>query len=489
MSRVLARGKPSIKGFAIAVRVHRARHSILKIEWFEAKQFMSDNPEAFEFLRKEAYAFVNKNGKDRWTLLDFCTSSILEWMKDEGSDLSESEALRIAADVTRWTIKKYNPPRPRAARSREQRAAEEVAVTFLYEESAAIHGSPSVRNAARLGGKSKSTVARHLRQQGISPKRRAKVEKLPPKERRLVAILDETFPRDGSGLVLIDELAAALWDDKVSTPTKPLPDIARSTKSTRRKKLAAYLSTISGYGLGFHVVTRGNVVALRRGRRFRDMKEILIWIEDEKQLRGFRGIALPETAENASSGFWDDPWLTCVLTVLEMGLWSYFGDAGDLEPFVRLTHPVIDTRALYPWFWRAINSYSNDGFAENLANLSRKINDPDVRKAVSYVAHKIARIRVWAQYSHPVDYFNDVDREIAFMNRLRDIAPDSHARCGYLRDVILTEFMKQENEYDRVIWEALQHCKRLRELERSGEWTAPTANELAYHHPDNAPPF
>lgn len=432
---------------------------------------------------------MNKNGRDRWKLLDFCTSSIVEWVKNEGSDLSESEALRIAADVTRWTIKKYNPPRKKAARRREERAATEIAVSALLEFAAETYGAATVRNAARIGGQSKSTVARHLRQQGISPKRKAKIEKLPPKERRLVAILDETFPRDGSGLVLIDDLAAALWDNKVGTPTKPLPDIARSTKSTRRKKLDTYLTAISSCGLGFHAVARGNAVALRRGRRFRDMKEILIWIEDEKQLRGFRGIALPEAVEGPQTRFWDDPWLTCVLTVLEMGLWPQIIDAHDLEPLVRLTRPVIDTRPLYPWFWRAINSLRSYDFAENLSSLAGRVNDPELRRAVSVIAWQIDQIRIWARYDHPVDYFNRVDNDIKFMSILRSIAPESYARCRYVCDVVFEEFLEQEPEYGQVIWETLQHCKRLRELERSGEWTAPTAKELAYHHPDNAPPF
>ncbi|UCI29455.1 hypothetical protein [Mesorhizobium sp. B4-1-4] len=447
---------------------------------------MSANPEAFEFLRQAAYGFVRKNGKDRWKLLDFCTSSILEWLKDEGSELSESEALRVAADVTRWTIEKYNPPRKKAERSREERAATEVSAPLLLEFAAETYGAATVRHAARFSGQSKSTVARHLRQHGISPVRQKKIETLPLKERRLVAILDETFPRDGSGLVLIDELAAVLWDNCVRTATNPLPEIARSTKSTRRKRLGEYLTAINRHGLGLHFFVKGDVVAVRRGREFNGMKDTLIWIDDERRLRGTREVRLPKVTDEAHSYFWDDPWLSRVLIVLEMGLWGQFVAAQNLEPFLELTHPLIDRRPLYPWFQRAIDSYSSDGFAENLAALSDKIIDPEVRRAARFVAGKVMRLQAWARYGHPADYFDDADRELGFMTRLREVAPESFAHCAYLRDVIFMEFMELDHETSQVNWEALKHCKRLRELECSGEWTPPTARELAYYHPVNA---
>lgn len=461
---------------------------------------MSANPDAFEFLRKEAYAFVNRNGRDRWRLLDFCNSSILRWLTDQGSELSETEALRISADVTKWTIENYNPPRKKAARRREERAATELAVPVLLEFAAETYGTATVRNAARFGGQSKSTVARHLRQLGISPKRKSKIEKLPPMERRLVSILDETFPRDGAGLVLIDHLAAALWDGRVSSPTEPLPEIARSTKSTRRKKLTTYLATISGYGLGFHIIVASSAVAIRRGRKFHGVKNALLWIEDEKRLHGFRGIVIPEPVENEVVRFWADPWLICVLAVLELGLRSQYLHPSDLEPFVRLTSPVLDTRPLYPWFERAIHSYRSDDFAENLGSLSEKIHDRELRAAVGLIAWQIQRMRAWAQYDNPVRYFHLIDFDLKFMSRLRDIAPESYARCGYLRDVILPEFRtmhEREAELEAsfnlgrkpMIVQALEYCRSLGDLEHCGEWVSPTAIALAYYRPENEPPF
>lgn len=461
---------------------------------------MSDNPEAFQFLRHAAYAYVRKHGKDKLKLHGFCRSAILEWRQGAGSDIGEAEALRVAASVAKWVLDKYNPTRAGPARNREYRAAEEFAVTFLYEQAGEIYGRASVRKAAQLGDRPKTTIARHLRQQGVAPVRQKKIAALPPIERRLVAILDETFPRDGAALVLTDELAAALWDGKVGTSPMSPPEIPRSTKSTRRKKLAEYLTAINGRGLGFHAVSKKEIVAIRRGRRFHGIKETLLWIEDEKRLHGFRGIAIPEPVEKEVVRFWADPWLVCVLAVLELGLRSQYSHPSDLEPFVRLTRPVLDTRPLYPWFRRAINSYRSDDFADNLGSLSKRIHDRALRAAVALIASHIQRMQTWANYDDPVSYFHLVDGDLNFMYRLRDIAPESYARCSYLRDVILPEFRKKhereselETSFNRwrkpVIVQAMEYCRSLRDLESSGEWSPPTAKELAYYHPENEPPF
>jgi len=444
---------------------------------------MSANPEAFEFLRHAAYAHVRKHGKDRWQLLDFCNSTILGWMEEQGNELGETEALRISAAVAKWVFENYNPPREKPTRDGEQRAAEEFAVTFLYEQAAELYGRASVRKAALLGDKSKTTVARHLRQQGVAPVRQKKIAALPSMERRLVAILDETFPRDGAGIVLIDELSAALWDSQVSTPTKPLPEIPRSTKSTRRKTLREYLNAINGRGLGFHAVAMKDLVAIRRGRRFDGVKDTALWIDDERRLRGFRAIRMPKPDRGPL--FWDDPWLDDLLRVLTMGLNPYFTSPADLEPLLRLSRPLLNVEPLYPWFLRAINAYEGD-FISNLSKLSDRIVDPAVRRAAGRVASILDWMRAMSQYGDPFLYFIEADRRIEFMGRLRDLAPDSYARFGYVRDRILKEF---DRDTPDAIYAAIRHCKQLGDQERSGGWQAPSSQDMAYFHPDNEAPF
>lgn len=224
---------------------------------------MSDNPEAFNYLRFAAYAFVRKHGKEASQLHDYCVAALASWRQGDGSGsgLTDSEARQVIEDVTHWTINRYNLPRQKAKRSREERAATEIAASVLLEFAAETFGAATVRNAARISGQSKTTVARHLRQRGIAPKRRKKIQALPPRVRWLAEILDATFPNDGEGVLMVDQLAAAVWDQSVV----PLPKTARSTLSTRRKKLPEYMTAINGAGIGFHLVVVGDAVAVRRG--------------------------------------------------------------------------------------------------------------------------------------------------------------------------------------------------------------------------------
>src|SRR5690606_15705889 len=132
---------------------------------------MSTNPDAFNYLRKAAYTFVQKHGKNDSQLHSHCLAAIATWRNGQGagSGLTDAEAQQIARDVTRWTIRNYNPPKRKAERRREERAATEMSASLLMEWSAEVNGTATIRGASRIGGQSKSTVARHLRYQGIEP--------------------------------------------------------------------------------------------------------------------------------------------------------------------------------------------------------------------------------------------------------------------------------------------------------------------------------
>ncbi|QMV26686.1 hypothetical protein GRI33_06995 [Brucella sp. BO3] len=228
---------------------------------------MSANPEAFNLVREAAYQFVNEHGKDVQKLNAHCTSVMNNWIAGEGfgSGLSDNEARQIVDDITHWVIKRYNPPRPTPDRHREERAATVMLAPLLLEYAAETHGKPTIRNAARFSDQSKTTVARHLRQQGIASKRQKKIKTLSAKVQWLIHVLDATFPNDGAAVIMVDDLVAAVWDKE----SKTKPETARSTLITRRKKLPKYLSDVTNANIGYHFQTRDDVVAVRRGRRFR----------------------------------------------------------------------------------------------------------------------------------------------------------------------------------------------------------------------------
>lgn len=246
---------------------------------------MSANPEAFEFLRKSAYDFVRKQGNDAQALHKHCLASLDAWLDGQGagSGLSASEAAALVDDVSFWVSQKYHKPKWKAVRRREERAAQAALAPLFLEDAAESGVKPSVRNAARLAGRSKSTMARHLRLQGIAPVRDKKIAALPTAARRLARMIDSTFPIDGAWLVRVDHCVAKLWDgaDVLSE------SIPRSTKSERRTKLRELFAVITGAGIGFNILIHDDVVAIRRGRRFKGIKDAATWMEEEERINGF----------------------------------------------------------------------------------------------------------------------------------------------------------------------------------------------------------
>lgn len=438
---------------------------------------MSANPEAFEFLRKSAYDHVQRHGNEVQALQQHCRDALDRWLRDEGagSGLSASEAEALVEDVSFWVRRKYRRPKRRPERRREERAAH-VAVAPMFLEDAAEAGmKPSIRNAARMAGRSKSTMARHLRLQGIAPVRDGRIATLPTTARRLARILDSSFPTDGAWLVRLDHCIAKLWDDLDALPEA----VPRSTKSERRKKLPELLATVTAAGIGFNVLVNGDVIAIRRGRRFHGMKDTAAWMEEEERLNGFQLLRSAE-ADNRKKRFWDDSWLSDVLAVMFSGAaWRTFPNAEELEPWLRLLRPLLDPRPLVAIIDTAIRGAVQDDFVADMRGLCAGVTDNEVRKAGYRLAGVMETIRHYATGWEPVDYFGDVDHEFRFMAYLVRTAPKSHAKLMYFRNVVLPKVAAEHEDDPNPIYATMKRCKALPEEEKAGTWTAPTAKELA----------
>lgn len=441
---------------------------------------MSANPEAFEFLRKSAYGYVQRHGKDVQALRKHCQDSLDAWLRDEGagSGLTDSEARNLVDDVSSWVMQKYQRPKPTALRRREERAAQAMLAPMLLEDAAEAYGKATIRNAAKISGQSKTTIARHLRLQGVAPVREKKIEALQAPAKRFVRLLDETFATDGSWLVRMDHCIAKLWDD-LDNLSETLP---RSTKSTRRKKLLEYLSAITKARIGFNIVVRGDVVAIRRGRRFNGLKDAAVWIEEEQRISGFKLLRSPE-AHQRRTRYWDDPWLSDVLAVLFTGTWRTFSNKDQLGPWLRLARPLLDTRPLEALFAVAIDHALQDNFVRDLEALCAGANDPEIRKAARRMAHLVETVQQYSQGWEPLDYFDDVDRELNFMKYLEEHAPDSYAKLAHFRNNILACAAANFEDDPNPIYSTLKRCMAFREEEQAGTWKAPAAEEIASFRP------
>ncbi|MGO7637585.1 hypothetical protein [Rhizobium leguminosarum] len=393
-----------------------------------------------------------------------------------GSDLNASDATALVEDVSYWVNQRYRKPKRKTLRRREERAAEAMVAPMFLEEAAESGLKPSIRNAARLAGRSKSTMARHLRLQGIAPVRDGKIAALPAPVRRLARILDSSFPIDGAWLVRVDHCIAKLWDDLDAVPES----MPRSTKFERRKKLPDLLAAVTAAGVGFNILVSGDLIAIRRGRRFHGIKDTAVWIEEEERVNGFRFLRSPETDGRRRQWFWDDPWVSDVLAVMFTGTWRTFSNADQVEPWLRLLRPMLDPRPLVAVIDTAIRRALQDDFVADLRGLCAGVENGEVRKAGYRLASVIETIRLYAERGwEPVDFFGDVDYELRFMKSVATNAPKSYAKLMYFRNVVLPAIAAEHEDDPDPIYAALKRCRALREEERAGTWTAPTSKQLA----------
>lgn len=436
---------------------------------------MSENPEIFDALRKAAYAHVNANGKDADALRRFCADFLRRRRDTNGvSEMSRADDKGLVEDVVCWVMNRYNRRRPVAERNREERAATFLIAPEAFTMSGELFGRASIRNAARVTGQSKSTVARHLLRQGIAPQRRAKLSKLPKTTQRLVQILDETFDRRAAGILQLDRLAFALWDGAQSR------ELPKTTLISRLKKLRSLLSEVSSAGLGYNVIVVGDLCGIRRGRRFPSLSEAVVWIEEEKRLDRYVPIQLPSPeAGPTKEYFWADPIVLDVMSLINMGVTGHFYPPERLEAIFRFERLLLDATPILPWVERAYHSYAGDDMVENLFGLSGMITDPVVKKAVRQLATIMQKLRDFmGGFPLCCDAFQTVDLVLNVMDKVAEASPESFAKLAYIR----VWFESNGWYYD----EANDQLSRMLELEKTGEWQAPDAETLSRYLPDIA---
>lgn len=431
---------------------------------------LSDNQEEFDALRKAVYPFVNEHGKDAERLRSFCEDFMREWREKRGSRGSDDRGL--VNDVVRWTMNRYNRPRYQPKRSREKRAQDSILTPGAYLISAEDFGRASVRNAAQITGQSKSTVGRHLVRHGIAPRRDAKIKKLTKTSRQLVRILDATFDRRAAGILQLERLGSALWDAGEMRHVKP------TTQASRKKKLTELLAEISGAGVGYSVVTIGDVCGVFRGRRFRSLGEASTWIEEAQRLGRYPAILQPEpVAQPAQDYFWTDPFVMDVMAIIEMGVTGHFYPVQKLDPIYRFERLLIDMTPVLPWLERAHHSFAGDDIAENLSALAGKITDPVVRKATTRLATIMRDLKNFmGPWPTCFDAFQNVDMVLGVMDKTAEASPESFAKLAYIREWFATT----GEDY----LEARGRLSQMPELEKSGEWQAPDGETLSHYLPE-----
>ncbi|WP_193175276.1 hypothetical protein [Oricola nitratireducens] len=433
---------------------------------------MSQNPEAFDYLRKQAYGYVHRHGRDRVGLFAFCREKIDEWRTGEGagSNLDDDGARRLARSVAKWTVRRYNPPRPRHERSREQRAACLLAAPAALEFAEESYGKATVRGAARIAGLSKSTLGRQLNRNGIMPMRDRIIAAMPKKARDLVRILDETQHCEGTCVLRLDDLCSALWDGIAPRSGIPLPALPRSTRSTRRKRMRGYLDAVSRAGLGYRAWVVGDHVTIRRGRRFRRIKDIPLLVEDATARGRVREVRLPRP----EGLFWEDRWVRAFVDTLRLGCDPHPMHWEDLLPLLDLMRlagrGLLDPSPLLPWIRRAIDYWGEHDFLRALDRLAAKIEDRTVKEQAWGIVGVLSALHQASGRCARDFAIIELECALPFRDALRREFPESHARVRWIQESVFGA--------TNDVVEALARCSRLSAMEAAGEWAPPSEREL-----------
>jgi bacterioferritin-associated ferredoxin len=420
---------------------------------------MSENPAAFNTLRHVAYGFVNEHGKNHTLLEEACR----EFMRanKEGSDfsrMSEREVNQLIKEVVGWTIRKYNPPRRKAERSREERAAVMILAPELFEMAAEIFGKSTVRNAAKLSGQSKSTLARHLALQGVAPRRENIIRKLPSNTQKLLRILDETFSRRSEGVLKIAELSDAIW----RTSASPVP---RSTLASRRKSLFKMLEAIRKCNIGYHTLSKDEFVIVRRGRNFTSLSEAASRIDER-----FR-VPLVIPKDGPKTNFWADPYILHIIEILDMSATQHFYPPERLDSIFFFKRPLLDTTPLYPWLHRAYFCDYSSNMGESLFFLSDNIFDKTVQRAACSIAHNLQHLAGYCGIdSLCCDAVTTICSLLDVMDHADQHAPESFCRLAHFRAMLETR--------EETYLEIRDEINGMLARERSGDWQAPDAEAL-----------
>jgi hypothetical protein len=293
---------------------------------------------------------------------------------------------------------------------------------------------------------------------------------MPKKQRDLVRILDMTQHCEGTSVLRLDDLCFALWDGIAPRPGVRLPELPRSTRSTRKKRMRGYLDAVSKAGLGYRAWVVGDHVAVRRGRRFRRMKDILLLIEDEVSCGCVREVRLP----GPKHLFWEDRWVRACVGTLRLGCHPHPTHWEDIMPVLDLMRlagrGLIDPSPLLPWIRRAIDYWGEDDFLGALDRLGEKIEDRTIKEQAWRVVGVLSALHQASGRCARDFVVIELECALPFLGALRREFPESHARLRWIQEAVF-------GDTDDIV-EALARCSRLRAMEAAGEWAPPSGKEL-----------
>ncbi|MBB3998404.1 hypothetical protein [Aureimonas pseudogalii] len=432
---------------------------------------MSIAPEAFEWLRAQAYerwGRMPKAERQAGEIAAWGASALTHWRegRPDGGDLSDAQLGRTANDVARYMVERYGQKRSRPAprTTAEGRAVEKRIISAVVPDYLEEIGQPVTAKAvAQHLDVSERKASRALATGRGAPKRDARVAALDGHGRILHEIAEALLPVDGFCVLRASDIAARLWSDPAET------DAARRKRRERLLKAFAPLALLS-----FHVVAKGDLLALRRGRKWKpEDAAARLAAAAEKP-----GRVAPLPVPRDKGLFWESAEVRGLIATLRVSLRG--GDRPDVfEDFLAIQRLVHDGRAvmgIYHFAHRisgSINHWCNDlpsFFALAAVGKWGIRTEPTVSHALSEIGCRITMLEedgCWGRSA-----FDTVQTLLSFESRgvafIECFDDDARARIEAFQAIV--DVSDADGWIDGST--ALKLCDRLAREERDGTWSA-----------------
>lgn len=435
---------------------------------------MSVAPEAFEWLRRQAYAHARTCGDERRQydqLRGWCIARLTDWLSrhPEGSEMPDAQLHVTAAGVARYVSQNYRPHRRRSTprKTGDHRAAEELLITTAMEEAR----KPTVRHAAGMLDISKSKASRLLIRQGVAPIRTAKAAALRPTSRRLLDLLGRVHGREGDRLFDLDDLASHLWQRTAD----------EATRRQHRKRIKDALRDIGDGGLGFHVEASSTHAVVRLGRCWKpgEAAAMLASAASVSLVPLSRLLAMP----SPGGAFWSAPEIKGIVAALRLASGERLA-FDELHPYIRAHSRIqmLDTTPLATLFWRALEPCHSDDMAVEKMHTAgyrlRSEEDPVRQKLgrdIVVLANSFQLCREdgrWGRCAH--DCLTGV---LENTDVKRAVDGPGRQRIDHLLQ--LFDRLWHEDPCADVL-EGLALCRRLADQESAGLWEAPDYSDCPF---------
>lgn len=431
---------------------------------------MSVVPAAFEAVRHLAYerwGRVPRTERRFEDVATWCVDAFREWRAEGGDrhELADAQIVSMSRSVAGFVVRQLGERRKRApARTTaEGRAFERLALGTAVPALIEDMGKPvTAARVAAFGGTSQRKAGRALAEHRGTPKRAARMAALRPIQATMLGLVEEMIPtEEGLRIVRLADVAARVWPDPVTE--------AAAQRQRRKRILDAFAALAP---LSVYVVADGDLLAIRRGRRWKPQDAAArLTAAAEAPRSHVSSLPLPRVG----GPFWTSIEVRGFVAALRFAVREVQSQDSFFD-FLAIQHLVLDGRAvtnLFRMSQRFGHWYTDPAafFAFAAEGHWRVRVEPAVRSALYELARRIDLLTEDGGLGRPaVDTIAGLLSHSTLGVPLAEhFTAEGRARVAAFRAII--DVPDGEGGWIGCV-EALDLCTRMAVAEREGRWTA-----------------